>query len=109
MLTVQAVRFGGPEVLAARPAPDPVAGPGQAVVRASAADVLFVDTALLAPLASGRPQSASSLLTRRKLLARQSRHRRALRLAGGARRAISASQPSAIPCAPSPPGSCQGY
>src|SRR6185437_1182131 len=34
------------------------------------------------PLASGRPQSVSSLLTRRKLLARQSRHRRALRLAG---------------------------
>jgi NADPH:quinone reductase len=48
MLTVQAVRFGGPEVLAARPAPDPVAGPGQAVVRAAAADVLFVDTAIRA-------------------------------------------------------------
>lgn len=45
MLIVQAVRFGGPEVLAVRQAPDPVAGPGQAVVRASAADVLFVDTA----------------------------------------------------------------
>ena len=39
MLTVQAVRFGAPQVLAARQAPDPVAGPGQAVVRASAADV----------------------------------------------------------------------
>ena len=32
MLTMPAVRFGGPEVLAARQAPDPVAGPGQAVV-----------------------------------------------------------------------------
>ena len=48
MLTMPAVRFGGPEVLAARQAPDPVAGPGQAVVRASAADVLFVDTAIRA-------------------------------------------------------------
>jgi len=27
MLLVQATRFGGPEVLAARQAPDPVAGP----------------------------------------------------------------------------------
>jgi hypothetical protein len=33
MLIVQAVRFGGQEVLAVRQAPDPVAGPGQAVVR----------------------------------------------------------------------------
>ncbi|HEU5390029.1 MAG TPA: hypothetical protein VFV73_29425 [Streptosporangiaceae bacterium] len=33
MLLVQATRFGGPEVLAARQAPDPVAGPGQVVVR----------------------------------------------------------------------------
>jgi NADPH2:quinone reductase len=48
MLTVQAARFGGPEVLAARQAPDPVAGAGQVVVRASAADVLFVDTAIRA-------------------------------------------------------------
>lgn len=36
MLLVQATRFGGPEVLAARQAPDPVAGPGQVVVRTSA-------------------------------------------------------------------------
>ena len=34
------------------------------------------------PLASGRPQLPSSLLARRKLLARQSRRERALRLAG---------------------------
>jgi NADPH2:quinone reductase len=44
MLMVEAVRFGGPRVLVARHAPDPVAGPGQVVVRTSAADVLFVDT-----------------------------------------------------------------
>ena len=60
MLLVQATRFGGPEVLAARQAPDLVAGLGQVVVRASAADVLFIDTALLAPLALLAPQSAPS-------------------------------------------------
>jgi spoIIIJ-associated protein len=43
---------------------------------------LLSPLALLAPLASGRPQSVSSLVARRKLLAPQSRHRRALRLAG---------------------------
>lgn len=48
MLVVEVSRFGGPEVLAVRQAPDPVAGPGQVVVRTSAADVLFVDTAIRA-------------------------------------------------------------
>jgi len=43
MLVVEASRFGGPEVLAAREVPDPAAGPGQVVVRTAAADVLFVD------------------------------------------------------------------
>jgi NADPH2:quinone reductase len=52
MLLVQAIKFGGPEVLAARRAPDPVAGPGQVVVRTSAVDVLFVDTAIRAGLAT---------------------------------------------------------
>jgi NADPH2:quinone reductase len=46
MLVVEVSRFGGPEVLAARQAPDPVAGPGQVVILTSAADVLFVDTAI---------------------------------------------------------------
>jgi NADPH2:quinone reductase len=46
MLVVEASRFGGPEVLAARQVPDPVPGPGQAVVRTSAADVLFVDVVI---------------------------------------------------------------
>ena len=44
MLAIEAERFGGPQVLTARQVPDPVAGPGQVVVRTSAADVLFVDT-----------------------------------------------------------------
>jgi NADPH2:quinone reductase len=53
MLIVEAARFGGPQMLAARPAPDPVADPGQVVVRTSAADVLFVDTAIRAGRAAG--------------------------------------------------------
>jgi NADPH:quinone reductase len=44
MRVVQATRFGGPEVLQTIEVPDPVAGPGQAVVGVSVADVLFVDT-----------------------------------------------------------------
>lgn len=48
MLEVEVSRFGAPEVLAARQAPDPVAGSGQVVVRTSAADVLFLDTAIRA-------------------------------------------------------------
>ncbi len=39
MLVMEAERFGGPQVLTARQVPDPVAGPGRAVVRTSAADV----------------------------------------------------------------------
>jgi NADPH:quinone reductase len=41
---IQVTRFGAPEVLAAATVPDPVAGPGQAVIGVSAADVLFLDT-----------------------------------------------------------------
>jgi NADPH:quinone reductase len=37
-------RFGGPEVLVAQEAPDPVAGPGEVVVAVRAADVLWVET-----------------------------------------------------------------
>ena len=43
MRVVEAKRFGGPEVLAVTTAPDPVAGPGQAVIGVAAADVLFLD------------------------------------------------------------------
>ncbi len=44
MRVVQAMAFGGPEVLVSSEAPDPVAGPGQVVVGVSVAPVLFVDT-----------------------------------------------------------------
>jgi len=43
MLVAEATRFGGPEVLVARQAPDPVAEPGQVVIEVAAADVLFVE------------------------------------------------------------------
>jgi NADPH:quinone reductase len=41
---VEVIRFGGPDVLELRELSDPVSGPGQVVVAASACDVLFVDT-----------------------------------------------------------------
>ncbi len=44
MRVIEVERFGGPEVLVAAEAPDPVAGPGQVVVEVAAADVLFLDT-----------------------------------------------------------------
>ena len=48
MLLVEATRFGAPRVLTTREVPDLAPGPGQVVVRTSAADVLFVDTAIRA-------------------------------------------------------------
>ncbi len=44
MRVVEVTRFGGPEVLVATQAADPVAGPGQVVVDVSVADTLFVET-----------------------------------------------------------------
>ena len=44
MRVIEVERFGGPEVLVAAEAPDPVAGPGQVIVEVAAADVLFLDT-----------------------------------------------------------------
>ena len=44
MRIVQVTEFGGPEVLVLSEAPEPVAGPGQAVVDVSVAPVLFLDT-----------------------------------------------------------------
>ena len=44
MRAIEAIRFGDPEVLVPREAPDPFAGPGQVVVAVSAVHVLFVDT-----------------------------------------------------------------
>ena len=52
MRIVQARSFGGPEVLGAATAPDLVAGPGQAVVRVAAADVLFFDAIIRYGLAT---------------------------------------------------------
>ncbi len=44
MRQVVATQFGGPDVLTTSTAPDPVAGPGEAVVDVAVADTLFVDT-----------------------------------------------------------------
>jgi NADPH:quinone reductase len=44
MQTALVTRFGGPEVLTARDAPDPVAGPGEVVIDVAVADVLWVET-----------------------------------------------------------------
>ncbi|MGW4948398.1 alcohol dehydrogenase catalytic domain-containing protein, partial [Actinoplanes sp. NPDC004185] len=44
MRVVEVARFGGPEVLVAVDAPDPVPGPGEVVVEVAAADVLWVET-----------------------------------------------------------------
>lgn len=46
MRAVVATEFGGPEVLAVRELPDPVPGPGEAVIGVGAADVIFLDTTL---------------------------------------------------------------
>jgi NADPH2:quinone reductase len=44
MRVIEAKAFGGPEVLAVREVPDPVAGPGQVVVGVAVVDTLFVET-----------------------------------------------------------------
>jgi NADPH2:quinone reductase len=46
MQIIKVDRFGPPGVLVPCQAPDPVPGPGQVVIRAAAADVLFLDTML---------------------------------------------------------------
>lgn len=43
MRTIQVERYGGPEVLVVREAPEPVPGPGQALVRIEAVGVNFID------------------------------------------------------------------
>ena len=52
---IEVARFGGPEVLALSSIPEPVAGPGQAVISVAAADVLFLD----ATIRSGRAAAGS--------------------------------------------------
>lgn len=44
MQVIEVARFGGPEVLTVVEAPDPVPGPGEAVVEVAAAEVLWVET-----------------------------------------------------------------
>jgi NADPH:quinone reductase len=44
MRVVQATRFGGPDVLAVREAPEPIARPGEVVVEVEVAPTLFVET-----------------------------------------------------------------
>ncbi|WP_189237910.1 zinc-binding dehydrogenase [Planomonospora parontospora] len=44
MRVIEAKAFGGPEVLAVREVPDPLAGPGQVVVGVAVVDTLFVET-----------------------------------------------------------------
>lgn len=46
MRAIQIREFGGPEVLVPAELPEPVAGPGQAVVGLAAADVIYLDTLL---------------------------------------------------------------
>ncbi|MGQ0576899.1 MAG: zinc-binding dehydrogenase [Pseudonocardia sp.] len=53
MWVTRVERFGGPEVLVAAEVPDPVAGPGEAVVDVAAADVLWVETMIRS--GHGRP------------------------------------------------------
>src|ERR687897_3020982 len=44
MKAVWLAEFGGPEVLVAADAPDPVPGPGQALIEVSFANITFVET-----------------------------------------------------------------
>lgn len=52
MRIVEAVKFGGPDVLRTRDVPDLVAGAGQAVIEVVAADTLFVETQIRAGIGS---------------------------------------------------------
>jgi NADPH:quinone reductase len=51
MRAIEAVGFGGPEVLGVRQLPDPVAGAGEVVIDVAVAPVLFLDTQIRAGLA----------------------------------------------------------
>ncbi|MEU0514068.1 zinc-binding dehydrogenase [Amycolatopsis sp. NPDC006125] len=46
MRVIEAVRFGGPEVLRVKRVPDPHPGPGQVVVEVKVAGVLWIDTVI---------------------------------------------------------------
>ncbi|MFB9201766.1 zinc-binding dehydrogenase [Nonomuraea spiralis] len=55
MRVVRVARFGGPEVLETRTAPDPVAGPGEVVVRTGFAEINFIETQLRQGFTPGPP------------------------------------------------------
>ncbi|MFC4123113.1 zinc-binding dehydrogenase [Nonomuraea zeae] len=55
MRVVRVTWFGGPEVIEAGQAPEPVAGPGQVVVRVEAAEINFVETQLRRGITPGPP------------------------------------------------------
>ena len=46
MRAIQILRTGGPEVLTSQTIPDPIAGPGEALIRIAVAGVNFIDTYL---------------------------------------------------------------
>ena len=52
MRAIQVDHFGGPEALVSVELPDPIAGPGQAIVDVAAADVLFLDAVIRYGLAA---------------------------------------------------------
>ncbi|MBB4938801.1 NADPH2:quinone reductase [Streptosporangium album] len=55
MRVIRVTRFGGPDVLMAGEAPDPVAGPGQVVVGVSVAEINFIETQLRRGITPGPP------------------------------------------------------
>ncbi|MER6514914.1 zinc-binding dehydrogenase [Nonomuraea sp. NPDC001636] len=55
MRVVQVTRFGGPEVLETRTVPDPVAGPGEVVVKVRFAEINFIETQLRRGITPGPP------------------------------------------------------
>jgi NADPH2:quinone reductase len=52
MQVIQVTQFGGPEVLVPVDVPEPIVGPGEAVIDVAAADVLFLDTMIRYGLAT---------------------------------------------------------
>jgi len=54
--------LGGPEVLAAGKAPDPVPGPGQALIEVAFANITFVETQLRATGGRSVPRTAPIIL-----------------------------------------------
>ncbi|MFI9595722.1 zinc-binding dehydrogenase [Nonomuraea sp. NPDC052265] len=55
MRVVRVTRFGGPEVLETQTVPDPVAGPGEVLVRVGFAEINFIETQLRRGFTPGPP------------------------------------------------------